>query len=737
MIPWVGGWSLTNLDDFLEQLTAPPQALSRPSRLERDLPVEGMYRLALNEGNRKRPVFEIHKWWARRPGVNFRMIVLSALSPSSSREATLWREFYSHHNLSRLVVLDPFMGGGTSIVESVKLGARVIGVDVDPIAWFVTKKEIDPCDLTMLRHEGRAVLRDVSERIRRYYSTKCPKGHAAESIYFFWVDVGHCPRCGTEFDAHPHYVLARDARLGRKTVVCELCGEVSVIPSAVTEHRCDSCGQISHPDSGHIRLGKLSCVSCGYTFGVPGLPAGMKPLPKRLFAVEYDCSVCASSGFKKADADDLKVYSDAHEEFDRLRKRLSYPRAIIPVRGRSDPRPTNYGYRRYSDLFNARQLLGLSILQDRISSVSDRNTREFLLLAFSDTLANNNVFCYYAFDYRKLTPIFGLHAYRPVTRSVEVNLLKTGRGRGSFPRCLEKVIRGKRYCYHPSESVVQRNGRAKTVFTGERIVTSVSSEYEEWADRLTRCLLMNKSSEDLSEIPDKSVDLVLTDPPYYDNIPYAEYSDFFYVWLRDHIHPLGRAWNAQHVPSIESLYVNPRAKDQYLEQQRFFNGLTNVFKECRRVLRPGGLMAFTYHHISSDAWATLCKSVSDAGWYAVGVVPVRSEGKSGFHSYERSLKWDAVTVCRPSLGGSRTDGSAQPGKVLRWARTRLRRWSSRIRSLGMSEADRDSFLMALVSARLSQTGASVNEIDVAFQRLRIAQARRERRIRRSAKTGDE
>jgi adenine-specific DNA methylase len=384
-------------------------------------------------------------------------------------------------------------------------------------------------------------------------------------------------------------------------------------------------------------------------------------------------------------------------------------------------------------MFSSRQLLGLSILYDKIGTVTDANTREFLLLAFSDALANNNMFCYYAFDYRKLTPIFGLHAYRPVQRSVEVNLLKTVRVRGSFPRCVEKVIRGKRYCYHPFEYLIRRDGRGKQVFTGERIVTSVSMDHKEWEEGLTRCLLMNKSSEGMSELSDRSVDLILTDPPYYDNIPYAEYSDFFYVWLRDHIHPLGRPLKTQHVSSIESLYVNPHAKNMDLEQRRFIDGMTNVFRECRRVLKFNGLMAFTYHHISNAAWETLCHALCDAGLYVVKVIPVRSEGKSGFHSYGGSLKWDAVIMCRVRLSHTRIVGSSRPGKVLRWAGTRLRRWASRAQALEMSDADRESLLKALACARLTQTNASPSEINAVYQRLRSFSERRTDRSRRSMK----
>src|SRR3989442_1155352 len=435
---------LTSLDSFVEELwESPAISIPRPSRLERDLPVARLHKLALNEGNRKRPVYEIHKWWARRLGVNFRIFLLSALSLSATREISLWRSFYSHHNFSKLVVFDPFMGGGTSIVESTKVGAQVIGVDVDPIAWFVTKKELDPCDLRLLHNETENVIRHVTPLLEKYYRTSCPKGHSAESVYFFWVDTAVCRHCSKEFDGHPHYILARDSEKGSKVVVCRTCGDVSQVAIHDKTIVCNVCGTQTEVDSGNVTLGRYRCPYCSTSFRVPDLPKDAKPLRKRLFAIEFSCSRCNLRSYKKADESDRAAYAEAENDFFRNRRRLAFPRTRIPIRGRSDPRPTNFGYRAYADLYNKRQLLALSLIYGRICEVADQNTKEFLLLAFSDALASNNMFCYYAFDYRKLTPMFGLHAYRPVARSVEVNILQSKTGRGSFPKAVQKVIRGK------------------------------------------------------------------------------------------------------------------------------------------------------------------------------------------------------------------------------------------------------------------------------------------------------
>ena len=87
-----------------------------------------------------------------------------------------------------------------------------------------------------------------------------------------------------------------------------------------------------------------------------------------------------------------------------------------------DKRPISYGFHRYAELFNSRQLLCLATILRTILNVKEDSLQELLLLAFSDSLASNNMMCYYAFDYDKMTPLFGLHGYNVVTRPVENNV---------------------------------------------------------------------------------------------------------------------------------------------------------------------------------------------------------------------------------------------------------------------------------------------------------------------------
>ncbi len=94
------------------------------SYITKDFPIERLNEIVLKEANAKKPIHQIHKWWARRLGSIFRMIILTTFSPSDISENEFWRKFYHKTDFRGKIILDPFMGGGTTVIEALKLGAR-------------------------------------------------------------------------------------------------------------------------------------------------------------------------------------------------------------------------------------------------------------------------------------------------------------------------------------------------------------------------------------------------------------------------------------------------------------------------------------------------------------------------------------------------------------------------------------------------------------------------------------
>jgi len=156
--------------------------------------------------------------------------------------------------------------------------------------------------------------------------------------------------------------------------------------------------------------------------------------------------------------------------------------------------------------------------------------------------------------------------------------------------------------------------------------------------------IRTQNSADLSTFPDGSVDLVLTDPPYFDNLSYSELSDFYLAWHQS----LGIAEGAYAAPSRSApmranLAVTAKGEEGIAEYHR---RLAAIFRECWRVLNPKGICVFTYHHKSAEAWHALGEALARSGFRVSSILPLRGEGQGGLHSYEGTIKWDAVFVCR-------------------------------------------------------------------------------------------
>lgn len=629
--------------------------------IERDFPVERLNPVALAEGNSKKPIYQMHKWWARRLGSVFRMITLAAFAPAEVSEDTLWSWFVGspargetecRPNLEGKIVLDPFMGGGTTVVEALRLGCRVIGVDINPVAWFVTKKEIEPVDLAELDRAFRFLEATAGEKIREFYRTTCSAGHEADVMYYFWVKVAECEECGAAIRLWPNMELS--LRDHRHVVVCPECLQVVETAGYDPHTACPDCGTVFDPRRGNSGRGVFRCTACGKRQRLVDAAARRGgPLRAELHALEGYCRTCGRF-FKRADEADLRRWEEARAEFERRRDDLLFPRQAIPTEGRSDPRPVNHGYTHFWHMFNERQLLCLSTLLEAILEIPDRNIRELMLLAFSDALDANNMFCKYETAWHKVSVFFGLHAYHPIERPTENNVWGTAFGRGTFVRCFEKVRRGKAYGQRPYERI---DGARRSV-RGERAEGVLVEDFSALERTPGGALLRCQSSEDLSLVPDRSVDAVITDPPYFDNVQYSELADFFYVWLRLGLQADYPWFEPPYSERPEEIVQNERrgkSADFFVER------LGQVFAECHRVLKDDGLLAFTFHHNQTWAWEGVARLLLRAGFYVSATPVVRSEGRSGFHSSAGNIRYDCILVCRKMQEAGHTEQMVEGG----------------------------------------------------------------------------
>jgi adenine-specific DNA methylase len=140
------------------------------------------------------------------------------------------------------------------------------------------------------------------------------------------------------------------------------------------------------------------------------------------------------------------------------------------------------------------------------------------------------------------------------------------------------------------------------------------------------------------------VDAVVTDPPYESNVMYSELSNFFYVWLRLSLRSR-YPWFADDVVPWEREVISNRVQNK--GHREYLDGLTQVFRECHRVLKGDGVMTFTFHHMNPRAWGSVLQALLNAGFVVSCVWPAKSEMDASTHLRGlNSMHYDSVVVCR-------------------------------------------------------------------------------------------
>ena len=285
---------------------------------------------------------------------------------------------------------------------------------------------------------------------------------------------------------------------------------------------------------------------------------------------------------------------------------------------RRDPRPISHGFTHYGQLFTPRQLLSLSLIASTIREIKDPEIKYTMALALSDTAGNNNRMCRYAADWLKLTPAFGLHGFHVVTRPVEGNVWGADRGRGSFRNCVKKAMRA--------------------YITIRSAINEVELARKKRSIREIKCL----PAQDISELRWDSMDAIVTDPPYFDNLDYGELSDFYYQWLRIALEN-EPPFNRDH--SLNDSDIGLIASTRQ-DAEKFTDELSQIFEQAVANLKPNGVVAFSYHHAKTRAWECLAYALRQADVAPYRVKFVLSELDNGFHSANGNIKIDAIFYCR-------------------------------------------------------------------------------------------
>jgi hypothetical protein len=589
-----------------------------------------------------RPVIGIHKWFARRPGTVFRNLLLAEFNGPGSLQTDYWRA----HEFKGIIA-DPFMGGGTPIFEAIRLGLSVVGADINPMAFWIVRQSLAPLDLESCQRHAEAGIREVEQELECFYLTTCKFcGREVPVKYFLWVKIQTCPACGVENDLFPRYLLATAERHPKHVVACHRCGELNEFdrqPHRDTPAHCAACGEEVCVD-GPAKRNRFTCSHCGHVFSYPiQEPSG--PPRHRLWAIEYHCEQCKPGHdgrfFKRPDPDDLRRLGEAEDRFRELENALPIPTERIPE-GDETKRLHRWGYRYFREMFNNRQLLGLGQLLRRIILVQDSSVRHALLTVFSDFLRYQNMLARYDTFALKCQDIFSVHGFPVGLVQCENNLLGIpGVGSGAFRHFLEKYRRAKEYCQQPFET--RHLGKRKKIvpISGEKLEARFVNRLPSIGRREA---WINCRSAEMVPLPPNSLDGVFTDPPYFDNVQYAELMDFCYVWLRMALRDEVKVFQTDTTRNQEELTGNDTMGRRL---DHFTSGLSRIFKHCARALNAGAPFVFTFHHNDLEAYVPLVVAILDAKLDCTAALPAPAEMGASLHiARTKSSVLDSVFVCR-------------------------------------------------------------------------------------------
>lgn len=589
-----------------------------------------------------RPIIAVHKWFARRPGTLFRGLILSEFGTKSLREA-----FFSSNNFKGIRIADPFMGGGTPLIEANRVGCDVIGYDINPMAYWVVHQEIEHLDLEAYKKAACNLTNWLENEIGHLYRTKCLECGSPQAPvkYFLWVKEQTCCHCGKNFDLFPGYLVAENERHPENVIVCKSCGELNEVKDRRQLGDCCFCGELLLL-SGPAKRNRCPCPHCGRVNAYPSPNSG--PPRHRMFVIEYYCPHCKvhhkGRFFKKPEEEDFAKYAEAASRWKKLCPQF-VPDDAIPSGDETD-RLHRWGYQRYREMFNTRQLLGLELSCQVIAEGPDERVRNALATNLSDLLRYQNMLCRYDTMALKSLDIFSVHGFPVGLVQCESNLLGiphrngTNVGSGGWANIVEKYTKAKAYCDRPFEIYHSRGRKTFVFIPGEWI----GDQRKGGTSLEKRQVLLYCQSATLAKLSPASLDAVFTDPPYFGNVQYAELMDFCYVWLRRLVGLNKPFFSLPSTRNGDELTGNITMER---DLDHFTNGLSLAFQHMAQALKPGAPLVFTYHHNKLEAYYPVATAILDANLTCSASLPCPAEMGASIHiNGTGSSIIDTIFVCR-------------------------------------------------------------------------------------------
>lgn len=608
--------------------------------IDKSFPEDAANKLAALESYNKhlyRPNTYLHKWWARRSGTTFRYILKQLVDNPEKRD------FYEGGGLEGKLIFDPMIGGGTTLHEAIRMGANVIGVDIDPIPTLQAKASLFQSSLKHKKDIYNEFIQALKSKLAPFFKTACPICKTKSETQFTLYGLRR--KCSCREVIFVDRLLLRQGN-DHDIQICPACHDLHTDKT----HMCQSLS--SRP---LMVKGTRKCEKCNTAFA----DILDKPFVERYVPL-VNTGVCSEHGafFKIVDHEDLALMDQAAIHGQQLEFGDSQD-FLIP-NGPKSKDLRRRGIHNFQDLFTPRQAIYLGASLDCLSKLPPED-RMWLALLISTSLEFNSLLCgYKGGDIRRpgaIRHVFSHHAFSFPYTALENNPVFSGNTSGTLNRLFnDRILRAAKWAVEPVETRIVGDRRVKLVIHGEIDAGEPVADWESLKQGKRKFLILQGNSATV-EIPEGIVDYVVTDPPYYDSVQYSDLSNFFRVWLRRFL-PLEADWHYD-------LFNSAVSEGGTSDGRKYGEVLGKIWKKCYLALnKKHGRLIFTFHHWRPDAWAELTLSLNTAGFSLVNRYVVFSENPISVHIMGlKSLKHDTILVLKPNTAKTRSYKWSKPSRI--------------------------------------------------------------------------
>ena len=615
---------------------------------------------------------------ARRSGERFEGQAYSyprAFSYVPSGEEEEWLETVLRTGaLSTVSVLDPTAGGGSIPFEAIRIGTQPVANDLNPVSALVLRATIDwPA---RFGKSVKPIFKDVSDQFVRareellapYFPSE-PESNAI-ATNFLWARTVMCPYCDGLVPLSPNWRLAPG---GTGVKLHPNCANGPGTPGRVCKFEIVQRADEQSP--GTVARGKGQCPwpDCGRIIDGGEIKSQAKAggMGEQLFTVVYKRRIETKTKSGKRGRDKwVRGYRAPRPEDDnsvdiqaKLAEKLPEWESldIVPSEriadGNKTTEPLRYGMESWRDLFSPRQLLchGTSVEVFREMLEADRlagrldNLRKaaygYLALSLDKIQDYNSRMSVWHANREVMAHTFTQHDFSFKWSYAEMAPLVTGAGYDWAIRQTAKCIKELIALVHP-----------ETASEGPLFDETDPKAAKQLGNAAppSPVTITCKSGDSLDHLADGSIDAVVMDPPYYDNVMYAELSDFFYVWLKrtaGYVFP--DLFRRQLTDKENEAVANPAKFSgekgaHALAGRDYQERMAAIFAECRRVLKPNGIMTLMFTHKATGAWDALTTGLMEAGFAITASWPINTEAGGSLHIRDKAAANSTVFLaCRP------------------------------------------------------------------------------------------